>query len=153
MNTRLISVRWRYLPRPSEGDVVYTDYYGAVGGGWDHCNYYGRSYHHNGAKEFERDRMVEDEKYEKMRAGMNGIHTLRARNGLAVEQRLAHSSDPATLMSMRPQSASASIVTKGLHHITDFSRMRPQSASASIVTKGLHHITDFSRMRPTGRAQ
>jgi hypothetical protein len=33
----------RYVPRPVEGDVVYTDYYGRYGP--EHANYYGRSYH------------------------------------------------------------------------------------------------------------
>ncbi len=28
-NAKLVGSRWKYIPRPAEGDVVYTDYYGA----------------------------------------------------------------------------------------------------------------------------
>lgn len=32
----------RYVPRPVEGDVVFTDYYGPVGGGYTQNSFYGR---------------------------------------------------------------------------------------------------------------
>jgi len=43
-NSRLVGGRWRYMPRPVDGDSLFTDYYGPVGGGRDKVAYYGRRY-------------------------------------------------------------------------------------------------------------
>eukprot|EP00983_Pelagomonas_calceolata_P060054 1146208-Pelagomonas_calceolata.AAC.4 len=29
-NAKLVGGRWKYIPRPATGDVVYTDYYGEL---------------------------------------------------------------------------------------------------------------------------
>eukprot|EP00798_Chlamydomonas_sp_ICE-L_P001337 gene1337-32694_t len=42
-NSKLVGGRWRKVPRPVEGDVLWTDYYGPYGKEWN--NYYGRTYH------------------------------------------------------------------------------------------------------------
>jgi hypothetical protein len=81
------------MPRPTDGDVVFTDYYGPVGGGSDKANYYGRSYEF-GAQEFNRNRLVEDSAYMKVQANMTGINTLRTRPGVAMQSTILQAADP-----------------------------------------------------------
>jgi len=86
-NSRLVGGRWRYMPRPVEGDVVYTDYYGP--NGKQHADYYGRSYHVN-STEFAKHRLVNDSAYQRARASMMGIQALRDRPGLAMDAAIVH---------------------------------------------------------------
>eukprot|EP00955_Chlamydomonas_euryale_P112495 366131-Chlamydomonas_euryale.AAC.46 len=43
-NCRLVGGKWRNLPRPVEGEQLYTDFYGRCDK--EHANYYGRAYHY-----------------------------------------------------------------------------------------------------------
>ncbi|GFH08446.1 uncharacterized protein HaLaN_03410, partial [Haematococcus lacustris] len=72
-------VRWRYIDRPLDGDLVYKDYYGRYG---PHLSdYYGRSYH-IAPGQFNKSRVVGDMDYVKVQASLPGIHALRTRPGL-----------------------------------------------------------------------
>ena len=90
--SRLISGRWRHCANPVEGDPVYTDYYGPLGGGSQQSSYYGRSYHLGDMRSGLRsNKLVEDSAYSKVQASMQGIHSLRSRPGLAIESKIIHS--------------------------------------------------------------
>ncbi|GAX83386.1 hypothetical protein CEUSTIGMA_g10811.t1 [Chlamydomonas eustigma] len=43
-NAKLIGGKWRYMPRPTEGVQLYTDFYGRFDD--KHCDYFGRTYHY-----------------------------------------------------------------------------------------------------------
>ena len=43
-NAQLIGGKWRYVARPTEGEQLFTDFYGRCDS--KHCDYYGRTYHY-----------------------------------------------------------------------------------------------------------
>eukprot|EP00798_Chlamydomonas_sp_ICE-L_P021277 gene21277-28198_t len=45
-NARLVGGKWRYMERPVDGAVLFTEYYGPVAGGPQTSDYYGRTYHY-----------------------------------------------------------------------------------------------------------
>ncbi|KAF5841434.1 hypothetical protein DUNSADRAFT_12878 [Dunaliella salina] len=88
-NAKLVGGKFKYIPRPAPGDVVYTDYYGPVGGGKDLADYYGRAYGMDTA-EFAKNRLLEDFPYKRVQASMMGIQNLRDRPGLSMDSSIVH---------------------------------------------------------------
>ncbi|MEW5316685.1 MAG: hypothetical protein WDW38_008038 [Sanguina aurantia] len=80
-NSKLVGGRWRYISAPTDGDIMYTDYYGRYGG--DRSNFYGREYHIN-TDQFLKNRLVGDVDYQRAQASMAGISALRTRPGLVL---------------------------------------------------------------------
>lgn len=119
-NTRLIGSRWRYIQRPVEGDVIYTDYYGRCGEKLD--DYYGRQYHVT-ASQFNKNRLVDDLDYIKEQASMQGIHTLRTRPGLVLDSTIVNAA-PERFQTL---TASEAKTAKGVHKMNEYARMRPAS--------------------------
>lgn len=117
-NARLVGGQWKYVPRPTEGDVVYTDYYGRYGK--EQANYYGRSYA-NKTAEFAQNRLVDDSSYQKVRASMMGISALRDRPGLSMDATLVHGS-PEQLDKVQQDKK----IDKMLHAIEQYANLRPE---------------------------
>lgn len=123
-NARLVHGRWRYITRPVEGDVIYTDYYGRYAS--EHCNYYGRRYE-MGAEEFAKNPLVGDSDYTKVQASMQGIHTLRTRPGLSLDATIASAVPSARLEALSPYK----VEQRGIHRIHQHARLRPHTAPTS----------------------
>jgi hypothetical protein len=119
-NTRLIAGKWRSIPRPVEGDAVYTDYYGACGARMD--DYYGREYHIQPAQ-FSKSRLVGDSDYQKVQASMPGIQALRSRPGLTMETAILHGPQ-SRLQDLTPAAAKTA---RGVHQLQESARIRPVS--------------------------
>lgn len=120
-NCRLIGSRWRYIPRPVEGDVIYTDYYGRCGE--DPCSYYGRRYNME-TNEFKQNWLVDDLDYIKVQASMPGIHSLRTRPGLAMDATVV-SGPSARLGEISPYTVKQA---RGVHKLNGFARVRVSAA-------------------------
>mmetsp|Transcript_39050 Transcript_39050/g.86868 ORF Transcript_39050/g.86868 Transcript_39050/m.86868 type:complete len:352 (-) Transcript_39050:710-1765(-) len=120
-NCRLVGSRWRYIGRPVEGDVVYTDYYGRYA--TEHCNYYGRRYE-VGTNQFNQNRLVSDSDYVKVQASMQGIHSLRTRPGLSLHAAVV-SGPSEKLEKLSPYAVSSA---RGVHRIQEYARMRPATS-------------------------
>lgn len=121
-NTRLVHGRWRYIARPVEGDVTYTDYYGRCGD--KHCDYYGRRYN-LAAAEYQNNSLAGDSDYVKVQASMNGIHTLRYRPGLSLDATVASSVPSKNLDTISPYAVSTA---PGIHKTKHHARIRPSTS-------------------------
>ncbi|KAL6762807.1 hypothetical protein V8C86DRAFT_2511221 [Haematococcus lacustris] len=121
-NTRLVGGQWKYLPRPTEGDVLYTDYYGRYGP--EHANYYGRSYRMD-LNDFSKNRLVNDAAYQRVQASMTGIQNLRERPGLAMESTIVHGPND-SLQQLTDREAVASL--QSLHRISQYHNLHASKA-------------------------
>mmetsp|Transcript_21656 Transcript_21656/g.36885 ORF Transcript_21656/g.36885 Transcript_21656/m.36885 type:complete len:844 (+) Transcript_21656:21-2552(+) len=119
-NTKLIGGRWKYVPRPAEGDVVYTDFYGPCGK--EHANYYGRTYHVN-TNEFAQHKLVDDSAYQKVRASMMGIQMLRDRPGLSLETAIVHG--PTDVLADKLDDVTLTHGLSNLHRLTEYHNLEP----------------------------
>eukprot|EP00798_Chlamydomonas_sp_ICE-L_P020155 gene20155-26889_t len=128
-NTRLVNGRWRYIPRPVDGDVTYTDYYGRYGD--EHCNYYGRRYNLS-ASQYQNNSLVGDADYTKVQASMGGIHTLRYRPGLSLDTTIATSIPSKNLDTISPYAVSSQpVCVVSQPSGSSFVASQPSSASAA----------------------
>jgi len=116
-NAKLVGGRWKYIPRPATGDVVYTDYYGPIGGGKKLAEYYGRAYGMDTA-EFAKNRLLEDFPYNRVKASMMGIQALRDRPGLSMDTSIVHG--PTKELERLERSHSG----RGLHKINQYHNLR-----------------------------
>jgi hypothetical protein len=116
-NCRLVGGRWRYIPRPVEGDSIYTDYYGRSGE--DPCSYYGRRYDVQ-TNDFSQSRLVDEGDYLKVGASMPGVHALRTRPGLTLDSTVI-SGASSQLEKLSPYAVRTA---RGVHKLPAFARMR-----------------------------
>jgi len=124
-NCRLVGSRWRYIQRPVDGDVIYTDYYGRCGSRLN--DYYGRAYNTANLRQFNSNRIVSDNDYMKVQASMPGINTLRTRPGLTMD---------------------ATILTGPAERLESLS-----TVDQAHNLRGLHRHREFVRMQPGGDVQ
>eukprot|EP00798_Chlamydomonas_sp_ICE-L_P015900 gene15900-22034_t len=97
-NTKLVNGRWKFIPRPVDGDVLYT------------------------AKQYHNSTLAGDSDYTRIRASMPGIQQLRNRAGLSMKATVA-STIPSSKLN---QTSPYQVDQKGIHRITQTARLRPE---------------------------